>query len=66
MTLTLKLSDELLRELHSLSDNAQGSDEDIAVEALHEYVEWKSHRRAVQIAGAYVQEKNAELYRRLA
>ena len=66
MTLTLELPEDLQRELRSLAERTEATDEDIALAALREYVERHAHRRAVQEAGNYVQQKNAELYRRLA
>ncbi len=66
MTMTLELPEDMQKELRSLAERTQATDEDIALAALREYLERNAHRRAVQEAGAYVQQKNAELYRRLA
>lgn len=66
MTLTLELPEDLQRELQSLAERTAASDEEIALTALREYLERDAHRRKVHAAGAYVEQKNAELYRRLA
>jgi hypothetical protein len=66
MTKILELPEELQRDLHRAAERDQVSDEDLALRVLREYLEREEHRRAVKEAGDYVQQKNAELYRRLA
>ena len=69
MTMTLELTDDVLKKLKELAQQTAVSPEEIAVEAINEHVahsQDNDHRRRVREAGEYVQQKNAELYRRLA
>ena len=66
MTKILELPEELMQDLHRAAARDQISDEDLAFRVLREYLAREDHRRKVKEAGDYVQQKNAELYRRLA
>lgn len=66
MSITLELTDEQQRVLHQIAEDAGESEINIALKAVTEYIERNSHKSAVRAAGAYVEQKNAELYRRLA
>lgn len=65
MTMKLELPEDLQRDLHQAATRNSLTEEDLALVALREYIERDQHRRAVKEAGNYVQQKNAELYRRL-
>jgi len=77
MTMTLEIPDDLLEKLNAAAAAQGTSPENVALRAIGEFANangngngdddgQSEHRRRVKAAGDYVQNKNAELYRRLA
>ena len=66
MTMNLELPEDVQKGLQVLAQEYDESLEEVVVDALRDYIERAEHSRAVKKAGDYVQQKNAELYERLA
>lgn len=66
MTMTLELPEDVHKGLQVLAEEYEESLTEVVIDALRDYLEQAEHRRAVKAAGDYVQQKNAELYERLA